>query len=126
MRETGTVYAIQAGSAAGPIKVGWSTDPLSRARGLQTGHYEQLTVVASCPGTIDDERWLQSALAPFRLRGEWFVWNERLALLVGCMRGAKSFKAAQVAMMLVAHIESLASGDGGLFVGDQPDSGGAS
>lgn len=66
------VYVVQAGKN-GPIKVGSATDVRSRLSGLQSGHYEDLCLVATLPdphGTF--ELAIHRHLADAHLRGEWF------------------------------------------------------
>lgn len=43
------VYFVQAGEA-GPVKIGWATDPRARIADLQTGHYEPLRLIRIIEG----------------------------------------------------------------------------
>lgn len=66
------VYFVQAGER-GPIKVGSATHLRRRLSGLQTGHYEQLHLIASLrdpEGTF--EQAVHEYLADAHIRGEWF------------------------------------------------------
>ncbi len=65
------VYAIQAGTS-GPVKFGFSKDPLSRFTDIQTAHYEKLRLIVAVPGTMDDEQAVHAQLSQSRCRGEWF------------------------------------------------------
>lgn len=69
------LYCI--GSASGLVKFGYSQDPLSRLRSLQTGNSEVLTLLETIAVEQSDRiRWLERSLhAEFshrRVRGEWF------------------------------------------------------
>lgn len=66
----GCVYCI--GPVAGPLKIGWSTDPEKRLSELQTGNAETLVIHAIFPGSQAIERGLHELFADQRLRGEWF------------------------------------------------------
>jgi hypothetical protein len=63
------VYFISDGTA---IKIGVSTDPSRRVKGLQTSHHRQLQVLATIPGGYEKEAELHGIFASTRLAGEWF------------------------------------------------------
>lgn len=69
----GFVYFIQAGTAGGPIKIGYSYAPETRLAQLQTSMPDTLRLLAAMPGSVTDERALHSKLRLHRLRGEWFL-----------------------------------------------------
>lgn len=71
------VYFLQAGEG-GPIKIGVATNPMTRARELQTGNHEQLTLLAWSPGDQANEHALHQRFAHIRLRGEWFRADQQL------------------------------------------------
>lgn len=64
------IYFIQA--ASGPIKVGFSQFPKTRFGALQSGHYEELTLLGVMVGTLAKEQQLHKRFARRRIRGEWF------------------------------------------------------
>jgi len=65
----GFVYAIESGDF---IKVGYSSDPAVRLKELQTSSPIRLTLLATRPGTVEDERNLHVRFAEYRAEGEWF------------------------------------------------------
>ena len=66
-----SVYFIQAGEG-GSIKIGTSTHPKKRLRGLQTSHDTELRLLAAIEGGEKLEAELHERLAPWHVRGEWF------------------------------------------------------
>ena len=67
----GFVYFIQAGKD-GPIKIGYSDDPLARLEDLQTAHHEQLRLLMTIADNGTMEMQLHERFADLRIRGEWF------------------------------------------------------
>jgi hypothetical protein len=70
------VYVIQAGDD-GPVKIGVTCNPGRRLAELQTGNHAKLVLVSFylCATWLiarTVEASVHSALAPFRLYGEWF------------------------------------------------------
>jgi hypothetical protein len=65
------VYMIQAGKD-GPVKIGVGYNPKARLAGMQTSHYETLTIIRLLDGGIGEERILHDRYASLRIRGEWF------------------------------------------------------
>lgn len=57
-------------------KVGTTSNLPARLRAIQTGHPFRLEVLWSCPGGRRLESWLHEGLAPRRLTGEWFDFDE--------------------------------------------------
>lgn len=72
------IYFAQAGSEAGAIKIGTTTDPLRRVAGLQTGCPEKIKLLAVVPGTRENERWAHGRFAELRGVGEWFRADKSL------------------------------------------------
>lgn len=67
----GHIYFIQAGED-GPIKIGFSKDPVSRLRTLQTAHTEKLKMLHHQTGTRVDEVKLHHKFKSLKIRGEWY------------------------------------------------------
>jgi hypothetical protein len=55
-----------------PIKIGFTAGISFRLEKLQNGNPNLLTVLATYPGTFNDERTLHSYFQHLRVRGEWF------------------------------------------------------
>jgi len=66
------VYFVGAGDS-GPVKIGVAMSIEARLMALQVSHYEPLTVLATCPGSIKLEREYHRRFADARLLGEWFT-----------------------------------------------------
>jgi hypothetical protein len=56
--------------------VGLARKPLSRLRGLQTSHYEELKILRVLPGDRNFEAHCHSRIKHAHIRGEWFRKNE--------------------------------------------------
>lgn len=69
-RAPGFVYLMRHGRA-GTVKIGYSKNPKEREETLQAEDPD-LNLLASWPGTTDDERALHTRFADLRTRGEWF------------------------------------------------------
>ena len=80
----GSVYAIQ--DACGPIKIGSATNLTKRLAELQVGNPCELTILASCPGSISQEKRLHALLGTSRVRGEWFAPTEEVQEVVRQMK----------------------------------------
>jgi hypothetical protein len=65
------IYFIQSGDT-GPIKIGYSVNPISRLQTLQTSHHERLRLIVSVAGTPELEAALHVHFVEQRLVGEWF------------------------------------------------------
>lgn len=78
---SGFVYVIE--SASGHYKVGYSINPQKRLSQLATASAEALTLRATFPGTIQDERELHEALEPWRIGREWFADCQIIRALIG-------------------------------------------
>lgn len=66
------VYFIRAGRF---VKIGTSTDVLSRLSGVQTGCPIECQIVGLAAGGRDIERALHEMFAPHRTYGEWFRYT---------------------------------------------------
>jgi hypothetical protein len=65
------VYFVQQG-AGGPIKIGYSKDPVGRFVSLQTGSAVKHRYLGNMPGTRATERELHGRFHGSRVRGEWY------------------------------------------------------
>jgi hypothetical protein len=80
------LYLIEA-IGYGVVKIGRSRDLRVRLRNLSTNHFAELRVIGLCR-RASTERKLHRLMRAFRLRGEWFTWNDesRLHLEECCKR----------------------------------------
>lgn len=62
------------------VKIGWSEAPDARIASLQTGNPQKLVLLATKPGTLDDERALHAKYLPDNVLQEWF--RPTMALLL--------------------------------------------
>jgi hypothetical protein len=65
------VYFIQE-KAGGPIKIGFSGNPLKRLAEIQTGYPRELMLLGTMPGGRREERDLHRRFGRFKTFGEWF------------------------------------------------------
>ncbi|MCY1218447.1 hypothetical protein D9M72_303960 [compost metagenome] len=72
----GYVYFIK---SAGLVKIGFSSDVLSRLSNLRVGCPVDSKLVAAIPGTEDTELYFHKMFAKLRERGEWFRAEGMLA-----------------------------------------------
>lgn len=75
------VYFIQCVSG-GPIKIGYAVDPVRRVSHLQSGTFEELKILASIPGSRQQEAALHRKFAAARVRSEWFSPTASLLSLI--------------------------------------------
>jgi Meiotically up-regulated gene 113 len=80
----GVVYFVQVGPN-GPIKIGYSTRPVLKARvaAIQVGCPYKVHLRSTAPGTRTTERQLQRLFGDLRIRGEWFWPEAELAAIAG-------------------------------------------
>lgn len=66
------------------IKIGYTSDdnPEARKRALQTGSSSGLTVLATMPGSMEDEKALHRRFAKWRVVGEWFSPHPEILKLI--------------------------------------------
>lgn len=67
----GFVYFVQ-GQCGGAIKIGYSVNPESRLKALQTGYPDTLVMLLMIPGDESIERNIHKEFEDCRLSGEWF------------------------------------------------------
>src|SRR4029077_13210159 len=81
------IYFIQAGDERGPIKIGFSADVEKRLASLRTGNHERLEVIAKImtdsPAAVESR--LHEQFADLRLEGEWFKFDERIAMAAAAL-----------------------------------------
>jgi hypothetical protein len=65
------VYFVQQGTD-GPIKIGYSKDPVKRFVSLQTGSAVKHRYLGNAPGSREKERELHARFHGAHLRGEWY------------------------------------------------------
>lgn len=75
------VYFIQSG-AAGPIKIGVTSNVALRLKGLQTGSATELRLLGVVPTDRFSEESLHLRFASLRLHGEWFTATVELLAFV--------------------------------------------
>lgn len=74
-----SVYFIQAGGPAGPIKIGVALDVTNRIRTLQVANHLELRLLAVIQGAKHGaEQQLHARFSADRIRGEWFRASEDL------------------------------------------------
>jgi hypothetical protein len=73
------VYFVTDGSA---IKIGFSVDATQRLPNLQTATPRDLRLIASFPGSEDDEASLHAHFCHLKIRGEWFTADEELLTFI--------------------------------------------
>lgn len=73
------VYFIQGGDF---IKIGFSTNPMARLRGLRTACPFDLKLLADIPGSKDDELQIHRMFADLHVRGEWFRNDARILAFI--------------------------------------------
>lgn len=81
---SGKVYFVRAGDA---IKIGYSKEPKSRIRRLQTSSAVDLDVLGIIDGTMDDEKSLHCQFEYLHLRGEWFQTSPELLAHIATLTG---------------------------------------
>lgn len=96
------IYFVQVGrhrlegespDLGGPIKIGFAFNPHSRARELQTAHYEELFVLGVCAcgrNARNVEAAIHSKFEHLRIRGEWFRSTRQLLVFIAEYCGAHS------------------------------------
>lgn len=93
------IYLIA--SPADLIKVGISRNPDARLASIQSGHHDNLRLLATVAGLAEDEGSLHCKLASYRVRGEWFRLGPWLEVF---MEGAR---AGENAGMIMKRLEAV-------------------
>ena len=81
-RYDGPVLCYFIGGQRGPIKIGYSVDPESRLRSLQSGSPVKLAILAVEQGGASREAAYHEQFAADRLHGEWFKRTPALTKLI--------------------------------------------
>jgi len=106
----GYVYFLQAGDS---IKVGFSVNPWSRAKELQTGNAEKGVLLGTIKGTQYDEAAIHEKFSRFRLNGEWFRADPELLDYVATYCGTVAGLSASASPSVVGSPSKLEGGPGG-------------
>jgi len=77
-----TLYFARPKGQLGPVKIGCATNVKNRIQQLRPFGMSALELVASIPGSMDDEWRIQSLFWHDRLEGEWFNWSRGLQILM--------------------------------------------
>jgi hypothetical protein len=90
LTDAGTwLYVVQAG-AAGPVKIGTTTNLPRRVAELQVGNAAALTVLLKIPGDGGDEVRLHRRFARLRERGEWFRPDPEILAWIEAARASRT------------------------------------
>lgn len=75
----GTIYILRHGNGK-RVKIGWTSkaDSTKRRSTLQTGAPHDLKIIREIPGTLAGEAWMKARFAPWRRRGEWFLFQPEM------------------------------------------------
>ena len=84
----GYVYFIDS-ETSDTVKIGYSKNPWSRRRDLQTGRDDKLRVVATVRTTEASEIRIHDVLAEHRVEGEWFAKNKTILNIISYLENKK-------------------------------------
>lgn len=73
------------------VKIGHAEDVPSRLATLQTGSWTNLSVIAIINENDFTERELHRAFKKFKMRGEWFVYNQRIKEFIRAYNKSPSY-----------------------------------
>ena len=86
----GLVYFIRS-EINHEIKIGFTGGTVEkRLRSIKTSHPHKLQVLATMPGTFEDEKALHERFAKFRLQGEWFKSHPDLLAFISVILKGQS------------------------------------
>lgn len=71
------IYFMQA-DESGPVKIGWSKNPVARSHQVRPTPETVLTIIRLIDGPDWGERWLHQYFAERRLSGEWFTFDPEM------------------------------------------------
>lgn len=86
------VYFIQSQAPTGPIKIGYANNVQSRLSALQVSTHEELTLLGIVKGDEAVERKYHARFRAYRVSGEWFRCEGRLAEFAAKLRKRKPRK----------------------------------
>ena len=89
-KKTGFIYFISNG--LGQIKIGWAVDPIARLKVLQVGASEAFTLLGCIPLSTITEGEIHQKFKDYRLRGEWFSYDQFLLDYIKEMDCRKEYK----------------------------------
>ncbi|MGK2908773.1 MAG: GIY-YIG nuclease family protein [Sphingobium sp.] len=89
----GNVYFIRAVGEIGPVKIGYSTDPKSRAASFAVSQAYDYEVVAQMPGDFRTERRFHAMFQADHMRREWFKWSPRLQTVIDQVKAGQFYTA---------------------------------
>lgn len=75
-----SVYFVQ--DEHGYVKIGWTVNVAARLSGLQVGSPHSLFLIRVIDGGPATEAWLHRRFEAFRVRGEWFRFDEAMITVV--------------------------------------------
>ena len=64
------------------IKVGYTNNLTQRFSNIQNGNSEKLSVILTFQGGLSTEKALHSKLRRYRIRGEWFAYNNEVLFIL--------------------------------------------
>lgn len=73
----------------GRIKIGRAKDPYKRLRTLQTGHADELEMLAVITGRGYEEKVWHWAFCDSEIKGEWFQFTDELDWAIACAMEGK-------------------------------------
>lgn len=83
LRLAPTIYFVQSDSPDGPVKIGYTGRRVKkRLSEGQTFVSQELVLLAETYGTREDEARLHLLLRPYRIRGEWYRYEDIIKELV--------------------------------------------
>lgn len=90
------------------VKIGYTASAAeARLATLQTGNHEDLTLVATCEGSVEDEAAIHDELSAYWMRGEWFHLSMPVRRLIRQKTGVRVWPAPPTLIDLATHIGPL-------------------
>ncbi len=87
------VYVI-GHATSGPVKIGFSTSPMTRLNALQTSTPRKLSLLASAAGGIEEESFAHKYFSGVRKQGEWFRRSAEIKKFIDYLNGGMGIKLA--------------------------------
>lgn len=60
------------------VKIGWSENPVERARSLQTSNHKSISLIRVIEAPRWGERWLHREFIDYHVHLEWFNFHEKM------------------------------------------------